>query len=203
MQRFGTWPRIVLAFAIIAFALGHRPSGENVANADEGKRANQFPRLDGVYRFERRTDYVDRENRDVYDYIVFSKAGVVYSITGDYSPVEAGPFKMGYYLEQPANDPPGTFHQLMAPLNEQPAFILKWLADRMEKPPHSGKYEVAGGVVRFSIKIPATPFIPAITKTYEGRAKGNEILLTESSTIDGREARVEKSFAFEPVNGAN
>jgi hypothetical protein len=197
---------------LIAYGYGSLPNGENAAKAEErereddkkeeGKKGDEqaFPRLDGVYRFTRRTTNVGSENRDVYNYIVFSKRGVAFTIKGDYSPLGTKDFSSSdYYLEQPSGDP-GEFHALNVPLKDQPAFILKWIADPEEKQPLSAKYEVTDGAVSFTIKNPGSAFAPAFTISYKGRATDKGIKITETSTeFDGEAKTVDRVYEFVAV----
>jgi hypothetical protein len=195
MKRSVLWPVIVFVAAVSPFGPRFLPAGGRAAGAAEDGQKAAFPRLDGVYRIARRTTLVGQENRVVYDYVVFTKKGVAYTIKGAYGlPAKEG----DYYLEQPTGEP-GCFHALSVPLKDQPAFIMRWLADPKEKQPLGSKYQVKQGLVSFDIRNPGSPFERAYTISYRGLATERGIKMVETSTANRRAKPAERVYEFEPA----
>lgn len=86
------------------------------------------------------------------------------------------------------------------PLDDQPAFILKWVADPQEKQPFNGKYEVTDGVIRFTIKRPADIRTPAVTSSYQGQAAGSRLILVESWTAGDRMGTNQFIYEFKNID---
>jgi len=92
-------------------------------------QAGAFPRVDGVYRRKRLTDFVEHKNVEVFDFVVFSKAGSVYHIPGSFVPPNE------YGLGAPNRAIPGGWDHFPVALNDQPDYIRKWLENPNRQPP--------------------------------------------------------------------
>lgn len=199
----------VFAVGVFVLANSGTPQSANVADAEErqpgaqGKalakdeNAQAFPRLDGVYRIKRRTQNIGTENRDIYDYIAFTKGEDVYTIKGDFNVATK------YGLEQPSEEFPGSTEVLPVDLKDQPAYILKWVSDSTKtRPAPRGNYKVKDGTVTFTLKEFGGPGIPVVTVSYKGQFVGQSLKLVSTWTVDGQPRKAERHYEFEPVNKA-
>ena len=150
--------------------------------AQEQKQAKPliFPRVDGVYRTQKRSSLINVPNTDIFDYLVF-KGGRCYRALGWYSDPDR------HSLRQPISGGGGImFSERESEIADQPKEIQSWLSEAETEKPSSGEFSpMKDGKLEARMKFPASQWAPETEVVYQCEVTPKGMRVTQTAISEG------------------